>query len=134
MIEKLETSNLQKISIPRNSVTWFKKNKEIVLGNRLFDVKSSEVNRDSIIFTGLFDDQETRIKNSVAQLTDQQLGHLPSNKRTITQLVFQLWYCINYDYSLLLSFKHLANTNNWWYIAELLQVYSATISPPPKLN
>ena len=68
MEEKLEKAHLQTLSIPVSEVKWFRENKEIIVGQKLFDVKSV-IYRDGIAsFTGLYDDQETNIKTQLENL------------------------------------------------------------------
>lgn len=59
MQEKLEMESLISISIPKNKINWHKKNKELIHNNRLFDVKSVKADIGNIVFTGLYDDDET---------------------------------------------------------------------------
>lgn len=132
MVEKLEHSNLQKLCIKKNEVRWYKKNREILVANRLFDVESWESKNDSIVFKGLFDDKETLIKNRVAQLLDQQNRQSTPNKVCITQLVFQVWYCISNTGELTAPFRVLRNVSKRWYIEKLTPVYSSILSPPPR--
>jgi hypothetical protein len=72
MEEKLERAQLETIRLPRHELRWFKKNKEIIVNDRLFDVKSIETIDDSVVVTGLFDDKETFVKKQLEQLQEEQ--------------------------------------------------------------
>lgn len=67
MEEKLETASLQTISIPVNEVEWFENNTEILVNNHLFDVKEFHIENGRALFTGIFDEQETHIRQLMAQ-------------------------------------------------------------------
>ena len=43
MIEKLENNSLHTISIALADINWIKKNKEVMVDGKLFDVKSWEI-------------------------------------------------------------------------------------------
>ena len=72
MEEKLEHAQLQTIRLTATAVQWHKKNKEIVIDGRLFDVKSQSISNGIATFTGLFDDEETVIRQQVNRLMQQQ--------------------------------------------------------------
>ena len=40
MMEKMEKDELQTISIPTDQIKWFKKNRELMIDGKMFDVKS----------------------------------------------------------------------------------------------
>ena len=72
MEEKLEMEHLQTIYIPIKDIKWNRENKEIIVGERLFDVKSV-IYKDSVaIFSGLYDYQETHIKEQLAIIEEQE--------------------------------------------------------------
>jgi hypothetical protein len=65
MLQKLEQSPLALIKLPNSQVQWFEKGREIVVNNRMFDVKSWKVVGDSAIFQGLWDDKETALNKII---------------------------------------------------------------------
>jgi hypothetical protein len=77
MLEKLENASLQNISINKADLVWVKKNKEVLIDGKLFDVKSYSTINDKIILTGLFDKDEDAIKKNYA-------NKLRSNKNEST--------------------------------------------------
>jgi len=68
MEEKLENEQLQTIVLPVSDVKWYKANKEIIVGGKLFDVKSVAYNDGIASFMGLYDHQETNIKAQLENL------------------------------------------------------------------
>lgn len=71
MEEELEKSKLQTIRIPVNEVSWYKKNRELLVDGKLFDVKTQTELQGVIEFTGLFDEQETAIALQLDALRHQ---------------------------------------------------------------
>jgi hypothetical protein len=63
MLERLESSALQTISINNKDVKWEEVNKEIIINGELFDVESFVIKTDRIIVTGLFDIDEDKLKD-----------------------------------------------------------------------
>jgi hypothetical protein len=61
MLEKLEREDLQVIRIHRADLQWYKKGHEIVIDGRMFDVKKIDMNGDTCLVTGLYDDNETAL-------------------------------------------------------------------------
>ena len=62
MMEKMENASLHSISIPIAEVNWIKKNKEVMIDGKLFDVKSWEIIDNQVKFYGLFDEEETKLE------------------------------------------------------------------------
>ena len=81
--EKLEESLLQKIVLKENDFTWVKKDKEIYISGKLFDIKSYELKNDCYEFTGLFDEEEDALNKKLSNGINQQ------NKLLLSSL-FQL--------------------------------------------
>ena len=63
--EKLEKGMLQAVVLDKNDFYWFKKNKEISIHGKLFDVKSFFVKDNKFVFTGIFDEDETALNNKL---------------------------------------------------------------------
>lgn len=131
MVERLEHSNLQKITVAKQAIKWHEKGKEIIIDNKLFDVESSTIKNDSVIFKGLFDEKETLIKKNVDLLIEHQNKH-SSAANSITQLVFQVWYNTYLEFKLIHPVNALMPNNDWRYKENLLSASHSPASPPPK--
>lgn len=70
--ERLETDNLQVLHIPLQEICWSKKGREIVINNRLFDLKKFKQDDTEIIVTGVFDDEETFLEKEINGLWQEQ--------------------------------------------------------------
>lgn len=61
MLEKLETEETVVLQIPTHGLHWYKKNHELIIDGRMFDVKSIRSTGQGYEVTGLFDDDETEL-------------------------------------------------------------------------
>ncbi|MBL7746484.1 MAG: hypothetical protein JNM19_03605 [Chitinophagaceae bacterium] len=84
MKEQLEEKMLHTVRVPAGSVRWVKPGKEIWLGDKMFDIKSSLLENGDYIFTGLYDEEETLLVKQMQ--TNQQ-----EEKRTGNKLLAQLF-------------------------------------------
>ena len=65
MKESLEQKLLQTITLSKNEVQWVKPGREILVENKMFDVKSFIIEKGYYKFTGLFDHEETVLINDL---------------------------------------------------------------------
>jgi len=82
MLEKLENENLHMIILHEDEVRWEKKDKELVLGSTLFDVKYSIKKNNAIIFYGLYDQEESRLLKRIDDNTANN-----KEEKTITSIM-----------------------------------------------
>jgi hypothetical protein len=88
MKEALERSNLHTLQIKATAFQWHKKNKEIKIGDRFFDVKHLQLlSNGNYLVTGLYDDEETSLENKANALLNQS----SKNKQWLAALFLQ-WY------------------------------------------
>ena len=66
MLEKLEAAETVVLQIPANDLHWYKKNHELLIDGRMFDVKSIRSTDKGYEVTGLFDDDETELFDQLA--------------------------------------------------------------------
>ena len=87
MKERLESKMLHTVTLSENKVQWIKQGKEILINGRMFDIKRLEhSDNGKIIFTGLYDDDETLLVN---QIKKQRQSDNNTGGRLLVQL-FQL--------------------------------------------
>jgi hypothetical protein len=94
MEEQLEQQQLQTLSIKKAAFKWYKKGKEIEVGNRLFDVKEIREEGDILLVKGLYDDQEKKVKAEIALLSKEKnkqthLAHQLMNNFMTGQIFFE---------------------------------------------
>ena len=70
MKERLEKEMLHTIVVPKKEVQWVKYNKEIRVGDKLFDIKSYSEKNGLVSFNGLFDDEETALNDLMERDTN----------------------------------------------------------------
>ena len=68
MKEKLEHSRLHTVELPLHGFQWYESESEVLINQRLFDVKSYYITSNTIYLTGLFDEEETKLKEEVAAM------------------------------------------------------------------
>ena len=79
MQENLERASLQTLHIPKSDIVWIKPGKELRINGKLFDVKKHVVHEGWLTVTGLFDEVEERIRESLSQ--DPEAKHPLSEPR-----------------------------------------------------
>ncbi|MCX6318846.1 MAG: hypothetical protein NTW29_16325 [Bacteroidetes bacterium] len=86
MKERLRDHPLHTVVVAETAVRWIKKDKEIWVGDRMFDIKYFEKKNGNYIFQGLFDSEETNI----SRLLEQGNGHQQKSARSLLSQTFQL--------------------------------------------
>lgn len=81
MEKKLEKEQLVQLQLPADELHWYKPGKEIVHEGSLFDIKTIRIEDGIAYISGLYDQQETRIKENLHALQrkkekDQGAGRL----------------------------------------------------------
>ena len=134
MLERLEHSNLEEITLAKKDVFWYEEGKEIIIGGSLFDVKSSIVKNDSVVFKGLFDQKESELRKNIDLLTDYQNKSSSSNTLIIAQLVLHLWDDTSYRFALVYPTMVLTALKNRQVKHALLFPPRTPPSPPPRMS
>ena len=134
MLERLEHSNLEEITIAKKDVRWYEEGKEIIIGTSLFDVKFSRVKNDSVVFTGLFDKKESLLKKNIDLLLNYQNKTSSPNTLIVAQLVFQLWDNANHEFALIHPTILLTTSENRRLKQTLLFSPATPPSPPPRIG
>lgn len=131
MMEKLESASLHTITIRLADVNWTKKNKEVMIDGKLFDVKYVEIIDNKINLTGLFDDEETKLEKKISTAFQSNKNQQAPFSQLKLKFIFNFYF--NEDHSsdsvsvyqskkAYPAFNEFAVTNS-----------SAVVSPPPNL-
>lgn len=91
MEKQLEQQHLDTIRMPVKDLIWYKKDKELIIGKDLFDVKQIIVDGETALVTGLFDHAETKIKARIHKLQEQQQQNEHSSQSIISKLLKFPW-------------------------------------------
>src|SRR4030095_8550507 len=123
MKQKLEKEFLHTITVPREEVTWVKYNKEIIVGDKLFDVNSFSEKDGLYFFIGLFDAEETALND----LLEKDTGDKNEN-----ELLGQLFQCLQSP-CINVSFDPgiMPGQNNTCFFPILQHISSPFINIPP---
>jgi hypothetical protein len=130
MLEKLENASLQTFTIDQQDIEWIKKDKEIMIDGKLFDLKFSHKINHKIIITGLFDTKEDELKREYNKLINPKNNQsAPLNQLVLKLFLADIFYQKNYSIlprvsqsgkSTYLSFKEAA-----------VSQYCVINTPPP---
>lgn len=128
MKEKLEAQYLQTITLNKKDVHWFKKNKEIKIGDHFFDVKEWHTLGDNVIFKGLYDKEEEALH---AQLTGMQKNNT-GNESTAAFAQFLFISLFFEAQSSEIIFPAKLTKANSFYLAVITDLNLPGHFPPPK--
>lgn len=75
MLEKLESAETVVLHLPADGLHWYKKDRELLIDGRMFDVKAIRPINRGYEVTGLFDDDETELFDQLVKTeTGKQEG------------------------------------------------------------
>jgi len=131
MKQQLETKMLQVVVVAENNIQWIKKGKEILINGRMFDIKYIyKGSHGLIVFSGLYDDDETMLVNEVQK--KQQREKKTGNK--LLSYLFQLLQVIPGNPTEEFSKLSIPSNNNFPEFEQRLSTQSiAILTPPPQI-
>jgi hypothetical protein len=129
MKEKLRESFLTTITLGKNEVHWIEKGKEILVNGRLFDIRSFQVSGTHIIFTGLFDDEETNLVYTLKQSEEQNTAFEDEVICSLFQFLQSVYDAPQEED---LCFLNTANYCQQKELMTLPAVYLGILTPPPQ--
>lgn len=130
MKEQLEEKMLHSLVLSKDDLHWVKPGKEIVVEDKMFDIKTIEYRENNTVFiTGLFDHEETLL---VRQMKKDLEEENTTNNRQLVQ-IFQLMQALpdaqpeqQDSPGLLVAQQHFFNE------ALLPSPYKMILTPPPQ--
>jgi hypothetical protein len=129
MKEKLEQQSLQSIAIADNDVHWIEEDKEILVNEKLFDVKTLEYRNGYTVFTGLFDQQETELMQQLEAMQKQ----VPSSDNKLLTDFFQWLMSVYHDHYYQDNiYKSLTVLNHTKSSTDLSEQFPEINTPPPR--
>jgi len=90
--EKLKDGVLQTIRLSKANFSLTGQPNEILIGNRLFDIKEYTFSGDHIIVTGLFDDQETLLEKQIRKTCEHQKSKTANQLRGYFQFINSIYF------------------------------------------
>ena len=130
MLEKLERSHLQRISIATDRIQWYEEDKEIIVDGKMFDIKSSKVVNDSTIFYGLYDHEETSLKQQVESIVNNKSAR-DEKSQAIGKFLFQQLYVVAQASATTFGFSGKDSHKYSNYSDDLLYSFLPVFAPPP---
>jgi len=88
--ERLETEQLQTITIAAENIHWVKKGKEILVAGKLFDIKHFEKKNSKVIITGFFDKEEDGLYDQLNKIAKDK--NSPSPFTTVINFLLTPYY------------------------------------------
>lgn len=122
--KKMKSGVLQTISISKAGINWVKPGKEILLDNRLFDVKHFESGNEMVTLTGFFDDEETELITDLKKYADST-----HQKSPLGETVFKFHFPTLYN-----SYADIHCITSWQFISNQYHSFSSRLPLAPSLN
>jgi len=131
MMEKLESASLHTITVRVADVNWKKKNKEVVIDGKLFDVKYAEIIDNKIKLTGLFDEEENKLEKDFANTFNSNKNQQTPFSQLKLKFIFNFYFIEDH---LSNSVSVYQSKNSYSTFNEVAVTKSYTVvSPPPNL-
>lgn len=132
MLEKLEETHLQVITLSKTDFTWIKKEKEIKWGNNLFDVKEWKEVNGQFIFRGIYDDDEKQLNTRLCDMMKNSKQE--SSSQNIFAKVFTQLTCINNHFNWQLTpFSTAISKHFTIYRVNIPEITIPVFTPPPQV-
>lgn len=130
--EKMNSVVLQTIKVAKKDIVWVKNGKEILLGDRYFDIKSYQIHNDVITLTGFFDAEETTLSTQIKKYNENN-----NSSNNINNVICKLLFPVVFNNILLFDYNkvHRLMRNLYFSYTEMLPLApSLSIMQPPKLS
>ncbi len=130
--EKMNTEVLQSVRIPKADIIWIKAEKEILLDDKLFDVKFFTCDNDTVTLTGFFDDDETALVSAFKKYADANERENP-----LSELAFKFLFSAVYNSHPVIVFEmhwHAVSNQYHSFIEILPAAPSMSYVHPPQLT
>jgi hypothetical protein len=122
--ERLENACIKTISQPLSNVIWVKQNKEISINGKLFDVKSFIIKGATVVFTGVYDEDEDDLNKSL-----ENFVHKKNNPTSPINTLVAKFFSLPIN-----TFTTEIDLHNYWHYIALQQYhYSEKVPIPPFL-
>lgn len=125
--ERLEKEGLVRIVLPASKVVWEEEERELWVGDKMFDVASYEVIDGNYHLSGVFDNDETEMAGSLLHL-------LFSGKGTNLLQLLLLLQCFSIAVIFIdVAFRYsLSRIEFSSYLVHLLWLPKLVLAPPPR--
>jgi len=130
--ERFKTELIQTISITKENLHWVKKEKEVIIEGKYFDVKSYTINGNNVLLTGFYDHHEDKLAGHLKELMHQKKGaESPMNQLAVKYFFFPV-YTQQSEVDLGQPWKFTTSTF-FSYNEKIIETSTPVFSPPPEL-
>lgn len=130
--QRFETELLKTVIVSPGEFHWVKKGKEVIIGDKLFDVKSYKTDGNKIVLKGFFDVKESNLVQHIKDLAEQDdESNSPFNIRVL-KLLLSSTYTKDIELTYFGYWKFISK--QYYLFEEMIPVSSLPlISPPPRV-
>jgi hypothetical protein len=132
MEDQLKSASLKTISADITTVRWTKKDKEVLIGGKLFDVRSYTVNGSRLILTGLYDNEEDVLNEQMKNFVQQKNGTTAPLNQAAFNLLFPPLYNNTVDVFAQSPWRVITHHFIPYQEQKISSKYLSILTPPPK--
>ncbi len=133
MFEKIEQGYVSTYRFATVDLYWIKTGKELLVKGKLFDVKTYTITSDSIVVTGLYDDEEELLKTTCLQFANSK-NDPPTPLQLLLMKTFFSPAFTNPPDDTFLSLQFIFVDGNILPVGEktFVSMYYPIVTPPPR--
>jgi len=128
---RFKTEIIQTITIVKSKINWTKKDKEVLIDGKYFDVKSFIIEEDKIVLTGFYDHREDILAKHIRKLVQSNSEtESPVSQQFLKYFLFPAF--INQPNAYFLHRFEVISVRHNLYSEDISEIFLSNISPPPK--
>lgn len=131
MLERVDEEKLTTLLIPENEFKWYNPGHEIVVGGKMFDVKSIQRHNGAYEIKGLFDEHETELNNIEEDYSSNKEGNSSKSPHRIFQICLGIIGITNYISDINYTLVELKPTHFIKYNSDTLDGFLHQLEIPP---
>ena len=116
---------IQTITISKKNLTWVKKEKEIIVEGKYFDVMNYTTSGDDVVLTGFYDNKEDKLVKEIKKLIRQK----KATNSSANQLVINFLSPIIYFSQIEITYN-----SNWHFITSQYPSFDEMLPVAPCLS
>ena len=83
---------IQTITVTKKNIVWVKKEKEIIIEGKYFDVMYYNISGDDVVLTGFYDNKEDKLVKEIKKLIRQKKATNSSANQLAINFLFSILY------------------------------------------
>ncbi len=113
---------IQTITVSKKNITWVKKEKEIIVEGKYFDVMYYNTSGDDVVLTGFYDNKEDKLVKEIKKLIRQK----KANNSSANQLVINFLSPI-----ICFSYTEITYNSTWRFISNQYHLFDEHLTAAP---